>query len=126
MKNVEVWIVIARPALSANLDANPLSVEEFLIEDVVNGRGLDSPSTSKILALLRFADEEKRRSRYQCSNQQNGNDGIHRKRLTIGVNRRCRSGAVGGDEDSRMTEGGPVSRGNVRVERWVRHREPPE
>ena len=40
--------------------------------------------------------------------------------LTRGVNRRCRSGALGGDENSRMIAGEVAHRGNVRVERLVR------
>jgi hypothetical protein len=40
--------------------------------------------------------------------------------LTYGVNRRCRSGAAGGDEDSRTIAGEVAHRGNVRVERLVR------
>ena len=36
--------------------------------------------------------------------------------LTYGVNRRCRSGAVEGDENSRMFVEGVVHRSNVRVD----------
>jgi hypothetical protein len=41
-------------------------------------------------------------------------------RLTYGVNRRCRSGATGGDENSSVFVGEVAHRGNVRVERLVR------
>jgi hypothetical protein len=44
----------------------------------------------------------------------------HIERLTRGVNRRCRSGAVGGSGNSRMIVGEVAHRGNVRVERLVR------
>jgi hypothetical protein len=40
--------------------------------------------------------------------------------LTIGVNRRCRGGAVVGDEKSEGLVGKVTRRGSVRVERWVR------
>ena len=40
--------------------------------------------------------------------------------LTYGVNRRCRSGAVGGDVNSKKLVGEVAHRGNVRVERLVR------
>ncbi len=40
--------------------------------------------------------------------------------LTYGVNRRYRSGAVVGDEESVGLVGKVTRRGSVRVERWVR------
>ncbi len=40
--------------------------------------------------------------------------------LTYGVNRRYRSGAVVGDEESERLAGKVTRRGSVRVERWVR------
>ncbi len=45
------------------------------------------------------------------------NDGVG---LTYGVNRRYRSGAVVGDEESVGLVGKVTRRGSVRVERWVR------
>ena len=42
------------------------------------------------------------------------------RRLTNGVNRRYRSGAVVGDEKSEGLVGKVTRRGSVRVERWVR------
>ena len=42
------------------------------------------------------------------------------KALTYGVNRRYRSGAVVGDEESEGLAGKVTRRGSVRVERWVR------
>ena len=42
------------------------------------------------------------------------------RRLTIGANRRCRSGAVSGDEKSERTAWTVTRRGSVRVERPVR------
>ena len=42
------------------------------------------------------------------------------KRLTYGVNRRYRSGALRGDEESECLAVKVTRRGSVRVERWVR------
>jgi len=53
--------------------------------------------------------------------KQKGDDRVvHRCGLTIGVNRRYRSGAVVGDEESERLAGNVTRRGSVRVERWVR------